>query len=34
MVAKGVGLLVAAEVYAKAGIAERDATIVGFSPKI
>ncbi len=33
LVAKGVGLLVAAEVYAKAGIAERDATIVGFTAK-
>ncbi len=33
LVAKGVGLAVAAEVYAKAGIAERDATIVGFTAK-
>jgi hypothetical protein len=33
LIAKGVGLTVAAEVYAKAGIAERDATIVGFTAK-
>ena len=33
LVAKGVGLTIAAEVYAKAGIAERDATIVGYTAK-
>ena len=33
LIAKGVDLSVAAEVYAKAGIAERDATIAGFTAK-